>query len=557
MSVSSELELLPTTECSSLTPLISDLVLVLGEENVVVDHFDLEVVSRTNIPFRKIPDVVVYPTTSAQVQEVMILANQHRVPVWPVSQGKNWGYGSKSACYSGGITMVLSKMNRIHHVDDELCYAVIEPGVTYKQLNDYLKAHHPSLWADSSGSTRDASVIGNALDRGRGLTPYADHFGCLCGMEVVLPDGRTITTGGGPDGGYPTWNTYKWGTGPYLEGIFSQSNLGIVVKSGIWLMPAPEKFDFFVFEFSADESRFDDFVADLRRLLFQGVIKSRPHLANDFAMLCIVSQYPHELLEGRPCLSDEAMAWWKKQHGISDWTFGSGMYGSRREVKLHKRIVKSTLSKYGNVVFAGGCEEDNLRGRLMLVGARTVLKLKGKSDRLLEGLPDAIKLFKGIPTDYFVRQVYFKSHLDKPTVDIEPARDGCGFIWIGPVVPMTAVHLRNILTSVKPLYKQYGFDFFVELIVESPRNMIVLFGLFYDKKSEEESERAGMLYEAIRQVSHEKGYPPYRASVASTARVFDDNPALKGVVADIKAALDPSNTLAPGKYGAPPIGRRK
>jgi 4-cresol dehydrogenase (hydroxylating) len=192
----------------------------------------------------------------------------------------------------------------------------------------------------------------------------------------------------------------------------------------------------------------------------------------------------------------------------------------------------------------------------MLIGARALLKLKGKSDRLLDGLPDAVRLFKGVPTDYFVRQVYFKSHSEKPAANIDPARDGCGFIWIGPVVPMSPHHLNILLGAVKPLYKQYEFDFFVELIVESPRNMIVLFGLFYDKKDEDESQRARLLYESIRRVAHAKGYPPYRASVASTTRVFDDNPTLKSVVSVLKMALDPNNTLAPGKYGSPLADRR-
>lgn len=73
--------------------------------------------------------------------------------------------------------MVLERMNRIHEVDEALGYAVIEPGVTYKQLNEFLKANYPDLWSDSAGTTQFASVLGNALDKGRGLTPYADHLG--------------------------------------------------------------------------------------------------------------------------------------------------------------------------------------------------------------------------------------------------------------------------------------------------------------------------------------------------------------------------------------------
>ncbi len=269
---------------------------IVGLEGLLADPAAVEFETRTCIPYRQVPDCVVYPRSVEEVQKVVLLANELRVPIWPVSTGKNWGYGEKSACYQGGITMVLERMKRIEAVDETLGYAVIEPGVTYGDLNAHLKTHNLALWADCAGTTQSASVIGNALDKGRGLTPYADHFGCLCGMEVVLPNGSLLRTGNVTQTPNKVWNIYKWGVGPYLDGLFAQSNLGIVVKAGIWLMPAPEAFDFLAFEYSKSLDQFPALIDDLRRLVFQGVLRSRPHLANDFAMLCILSQYPRDQL---------------------------------------------------------------------------------------------------------------------------------------------------------------------------------------------------------------------------------------------------------------------
>jgi len=242
--------------------LLEKLLALLGPENITTEAGELEAVSRTCIPYQEIPAVAVYPISTEQVQGVVRLAREFDVPLWPVSTGKNWGYGEKTACYPGGITLILARMNRIWAVDEELGYAVIEPGVTYKQLNDYLKEHGSGFWADTAGTTQYASVLGNALDKGRGLTPYADHFGCLCGMDVVMPDGQLLETGGGPTGNNQIRHTYKWGVGPYLDGLFAQSNLGIVVKTGIWLMPAPERFDFAAFEYTASEAEFGPFIDD-------------------------------------------------------------------------------------------------------------------------------------------------------------------------------------------------------------------------------------------------------------------------------------------------------
>lgn len=527
------------------------LVSILGEEGVVLDVAQVEALTRTCIPYRKVPSAVVFPRTAEQVRDVILAAREFDVPVWPVSTGRNWGYGEKAACYADGITMVLERMTRILHVDEELAYAVIEPGVTYQQLNDHLKRTGSRLWADTAGSTPQASVIGNALDKGRGLTPYADHFGHLCGMDVVLPDGRTLETGGGPAGNNTVRHTYKWGVGPYLDGLFGQSNLGVVVKAGIWLMPAPEKFDFAAFEYTASADKLPAFLDDLRGLVQAGAIRAHPHLANDFAMMCILSQYPHELLDGRRHLSEQAAAIWRKRFGVASWTFGCGLYGSREEVRYQKRMIKRVLGKYGLIRFVGAAIRDDFAGRAVRFLAPIINRLLGKAEGFVDSMVPAINLFRGIPTDYFVRQAYFKSHAQKPDGDVDPARDKCGFVWIGPVVPFTSAHIMQALALTRPIFEQFEFDFFVEVIIESPRSVIVLVGVFYDRDDAADAQRASAWYEVARQTYQQHGYPPYRATAMSMPHALDDNPVSRDFLHQIKRAVDPGNVIAPGRYGMP------
>lgn len=533
-------------------PLIERLQALLGHEHVVVEAGPLDLVSRTCIPYRETPAAAVFPGSTAQVQAIMQAAREFDVPIWPVSTGKNWGYGEKSACYPGGITMILNRMTRIWQVDEVLGYAVIEPGVSYKQLNDYLKQQGSRFWADTAGSTEYASVLGNALDKGRGLTPYADHFGCLCGMDVVLPDGALLETGGGPQDNNKVRHTYKWGVGPYLDGLFVQSNLGIVVKAGIWLMPAPERFDFAAFEYTAAEDQFGPFIDDLRELVFDGALRARPHLANDFAMMCILSQYPYELLGERHCLSDEAMATWRKRHGVARWTFGCGLYGSAEEIRFQKRRLKRVLGHYGLIRFVGLAIQNNWLALVFRRLLRVVNRLLGKADGFYDAMIPAINLFRGIPTDHFVRQAYFKSHKEKPTGDIDPARDQCGFVWIGPVVPFTSKDVLQALDLAKPIFAQHAFDFFVEVIVESARSVIFLAGVFYERNDAVEAERAKVWYRDMHDAFLQNGYPTYRATTMSMPEALDQNPAAKNFLAALKLAVDPQNLVAPGRYGTPP-----
>ncbi|MDN5751875.1 MAG: FAD-binding oxidoreductase [Nitrosospira sp.] len=529
--------------------LVEELQEQLGRDKVIVEVSELEMTSRTCIPYGETPAAAVYPISAEQVQIVVRLANAFNVPIWPVSTGKNWGYGEKTACYPGGITMILERMTRIWEVNEELGYAVIEPGVTYKQLNDHLKQKHPALWSDSAGTTQFASVLGNALDKGRGLTPYANHFECLCGLDVVLPNGELLETGGGPQSNNNVRHTYKLGVGPSIEGLFAQSNLGIVVKSGIWLMPAPECFDWAAFEYTTSDEKFGAFIDDLRQLVFRGALRSHPHLANDFAMMCIVSQYPFDLLDGARCLSERAMETWRKQHGIARWTFGCGLYGSPAEVRFQKQAIKRVLGRYGRIQFVGAAIEDNWHGRLLRQVAPLVNRMLGKSDAAIEALVPAINLFRGIPTDHFVRQVYFKSHQQKPVDDIDPARDQCGLLWIGPVVPFASRHVMHALTLAKDIFARHECDFFVEIIVESPRSIILLIGVFYARNDPADAVRARAWYNESRDAFLKNGYPPYRVTTMSMPGSLDRNPVARDFLRTIKNAVDPLNLVAPGRYG--------
>ena len=119
-----------------------------------------------------------------------------------------------------------------------------------------------------------AGPVGNMVDRGVGYTPYGEHFLFSCGMEVVLADGQVLRTGMGSMPNSNTWQVFKWGYGPTLDGIFTQSNFGVVTKMGMWLMPEPPDFRPFCIQYP-DEADITKIVDALRPLRIAMVIPER------------------------------------------------------------------------------------------------------------------------------------------------------------------------------------------------------------------------------------------------------------------------------------------
>src|SRR5207253_414968 len=85
---------------------------------------------------RHLPAGAVAPTSVEEVQAVMKIANQYRLPVWPISRGKNLGYGGTAPLLSGSVVLDLSGMKKIEF-DEEFGTVLIEPGVGFYDLYDF------------------------------------------------------------------------------------------------------------------------------------------------------------------------------------------------------------------------------------------------------------------------------------------------------------------------------------------------------------------------------------------------------------------------------------
>src|SRR5215469_4034399 len=234
----------PDVSAADFSMALAQFAEVVGKEWVFTSDEDMETYRDSYSPFwheeeDRVPSAAVAPDDVRQVQAAVRIANHFKIPIWTISTGKNLAYGGSSPVLSGSVVLDLKRMNRILEVNDKNHYALVEPGVSYFDLYRYTQEKGLNVFIDAPDPGW-GSPVGNTLDRGGGHTPLRDHFSTLCGLEVVLANGDLVRTGMGAIPNSKTWQQYKYGFGPYVDGIFTQSNYGVVTKMGVWLYPMPE-----------------------------------------------------------------------------------------------------------------------------------------------------------------------------------------------------------------------------------------------------------------------------------------------------------------------------
>ncbi len=304
---------------------ISEFIKILGHEHVYTDEKKMRRFASFLISANvkdHMPSAAIFPERAEQAIEIVKICDKYKVPLWVSSTGRNIGYGAMAPCKKGAVILSLRRMRRIIEINEDLCYAFVEPGVTYKQLYDNIKENDYKLWLNiPTGPTPIAGPVGTSIDRGTGYTPYGDNFENVCGMEIILPDGEVVRTGMGGIPNSTCWHLYKWGYGPYLDGIFSQSNFGICVKMGVWLMPEPAAFRPFAITFPNHED-LSELVDTLRPLRLANVIPNTCSIAPSYG-------------------EDYA--------GV--WNIYAALYGYPEQIAVNWKIVTKAFSKFEGVSF--------------------------------------------------------------------------------------------------------------------------------------------------------------------------------------------------------------
>jgi 4-cresol dehydrogenase (hydroxylating) len=438
----------------------------------------------------------VLPQSTEDVQAIVRIANEHGVPLWTFGQGRNNAYGGPAPVVRGSLILNLRRMNRVLEVSDDLAYAVVEPGVRFFDLFDHLQAGGHKLWP-SIPDLGWGSVIGNTLEYGRGYTPYGDHPQSSCGMEVVLPDGELLRTGMGALTGSKAWHAYNYGFGPNHAGLFFQSNLGIVTRMGVWLMPEPE-FCLSCWVTSGDDSSLVPVVEAMRRLMLEGTVRSTPSFAF-----------------GLTIAGDRQ----------NTWRGRFALYGYEAVVEASYEVARATLEA------AGG----------------TVTRREFRGDDRLATTEHDDKVHTGVPG------------MELMEIFKEPHGDFTGHIDLSPIVPLVGKEIADSVRLLREGYARHGLPYLGGVIL-FPRSALHITTIIFDTRNEEETRNAYRVYGELVGELARAGYPLYRTNIHHmdlAADTFDFNDhAQRRLNERLKDLLDPNGILSPGKSGIWPKSMR-
>ena len=206
---------------------------IIGKENVLDSVEQMVAYSYDGTQmWSHLPDVVVFPTKTEEISEILKFANENGIPVTPRGGGTNVSGGSIPI--KGGIILCTTKMNRIIEINKTNLNAMVEPGVILQDFQDALAKEglfFPPDPQSFSGCTMGGVVAENS--GGPSCLKYGVAKQYVLGLEVALADGKIMKLGG---------LTPKNRTGYELMMLFtgSEGTLGVITRITLRLLPVPK-----------------------------------------------------------------------------------------------------------------------------------------------------------------------------------------------------------------------------------------------------------------------------------------------------------------------------
>lgn len=490
---------------------------------------------------------VLYPTTKENVIEIVRLANKHLVKIYPVSLGKNWGYGCQTPTHDDCYIVNLSKLHKIEIINKELGVFSIEPGVTQKMMYEFLLEHQLNFMIPTTGAGLNCSLIGNALDRGYGLSPITDHFKGLTSIDAVLANGEQYHSPFLAYGCETLSHLHPNGVGLNIQALFAQSNLGIVTRASIHLQK--KSTDSMVFYFGTQNSLQLAIWVELIQIImseFIGTIYSVV-LMNKNRVQATVEQNTVKTHQSENIFLDKIIFKFDQM----EWVLGGAIYGDDETQKIViKKLKKMFSSKTDLMAFIS---QKKLRVLKSILTHTPIIKKNEKLFRSINNIQSMINLIYGTPSNSGLNLAYlYKKYNPNNVLNLNPSIDDVGLIWFAPLVPI----IREKVLEYNEIITRVSFEFETPLLITFNTISSLCFDctipIFFNKNDEQSAIKARRYFWALLTECQKAGFFPYRLDIEAQKKLITNDVPYWNTAISIKKALDPNNIMSPGRY-LPPV----
>ena len=506
---------------------------------------------------------VITLSQASEIKLILDLANQCAkneelaFSLYPISTGNNWGYGtSQPTGLSNNIILLdLGRLTNITHFDSELGLVTLEPGVTQQQLSDFLHQHNHDYMVPVTGAGPSCSILANALERGYGITPYTDHFSAVTSIQGYWANGRPYQSAVNElDASEDKLvdKTFKWGLGPYLEGLFTQSNLGIVSQMTIRLAKIKPDFTSFFIQMQ-DDALLEKAVPLIREVLqsYEGIVGAI-NLMDQRRLLSMFAKNPngsdaHQVMHSNDIneLATDLRA--------PSWTIVGSIYGTTRVVNAVKKEINNIFKQlpckriYSNspTIVLANKVIDTLPPWL-IKKIPTLTKVAEQLDSFNKGK----EIMLGKPNKVALKLAYWR-HKDADGFDKEklsPGQDGCGLLWYAPLITMKAKKMREFVEFIRETCPKFNIEPFITFTNLKHDCVDSTIPIVFDLSNPKAVNDAHNCLKMLVEEGLKKGFVPYRLNVDQQQWLLNKDSDFWQTVNQLKSSLDPNNILSQGRY---------
>jgi 4-cresol dehydrogenase (hydroxylating) len=500
---------------------------------------------------------------ASEIQLLLNLANEYvtdenlRFSIYPISTGNNWGYGtSQPTGVSQNIILLdLSQLTQIIDFDIELGLITLEPGVTQQQLSDYLIDLGDEYMVPVTGAGPECSILSNALERGYGITPYTDHFAAVTSIRGYWANGTPYQSAVHElDQSQEKFvdKTFKWGLGPYLDGLFTQSNLGIASQISIRLAKKKSAFTSFFIQIE-DDALLEKVIPIIRKVLqeYEGIVGSI-NLMDKRRILSMFAKNPKSP-NMHSVMGDIDIGALAKEQQTPSWTIVGTIYGSKKVVSAVKTEINDLFKQlpckrvYSNsmaITIANKVIDTLPQWFIDKVHILTVIQSQ------LVSFNKGKEIMLGKPNKVALKLCYWRHQKAQSFnhTNLSPSKDGCGLLWYAPLITMKAIKMREFVEFIREVCPKYNIEPFITFTNLRHDCVDSTIPIVFDLNNPQAVEDAHNCLKELVEKGLKKGFVPYRLNIDQQQWLLDKDAHFWKTVNQLKSALDPNNILSQGRY---------